>query len=100
MTDRSVRGDADNLFTDSVVALDPDTGQRKWHFQFTPNDGHDWDSAQDVILVDRMWRGEQRKILLHADRNGMFYVLCRTNVKLLAGTPYGHPDWERSVDGN
>ena len=45
--DRSVRGDLDNLFSDSVVALDPDTGQRKWHYQFTPNDGHDWDSAQD-----------------------------------------------------
>ena len=51
--DRSVRGDLDNLFSDSVVALDPDTGQRKWHYQFTPNDGHDWDSAQDLILVDR-----------------------------------------------
>ena len=51
--DRSVRGDLDNLFSDSVVALDPDTGQRKWHYQFTPNDGHDWDSCQDVVLVDR-----------------------------------------------
>ena len=51
--DRSVRGDLDNLFSDSVVAIDPDTGQRKWHYQFTPNDGHDWDSCQDVILVDR-----------------------------------------------
>ena len=51
--DRSVRGDLDNLFSDSVVAIDADTGQRKWHYQFTPNDGHDWDSCQDVILVDR-----------------------------------------------
>ena len=51
--DRSVRGELDNLFSDSVVAIDPDTGQRKWHYQFTPNDGHDWDSCQDVILVDR-----------------------------------------------
>ena len=52
--DRSVRGDGDNLFSDSVVALDPETGKRKWHFQFTPNDGHDWDSVQDMLLVDRM----------------------------------------------
>ena len=79
MTDRSVRGDGDNLFTDSVVALDPDTGQRKWHYQFTPNDGHDWDSTEDMMLVDRMWRGRMRKLLLHADRNGHFYVLDRTD---------------------
>jgi len=98
--DRSVRGNGDNLFTDSVVALDPDTGQRKWHFQFTPNDGHDWDSAQDVILVDRLWRGEERKLLLHADRNGMFYVLDRTNGKFLAGTPFVHQNWNRGLDVN
>jgi PQQ-dependent dehydrogenase (methanol/ethanol family) len=98
--DRSVRGDGDNLFTDSVVALDPDTGRRKWHFQFTPNDGHDWDSAQDVILVDRVWRGEERKLLLHADRNGMFYVLDRTNGKFLAGTPFVYQNWNRGLDAN
>ena len=70
--DRSIgpRGDLDNLFSDSVVALDADTGQRKWHYQFTPNDGHDWDSAEDMMLVDRVWRGQNRKLLLHADRNG------------------------------
>jgi alcohol dehydrogenase (cytochrome c) len=98
--DRSVRGNGDNLFTDSVVALDPDTGRRKWHFQFTPNDGHDWDSAQDVVLVDRMWRGEQRKLLLHADRNGMFYVLDRTNGKFLFGTPFVYQNWNTGLDAN
>jgi len=98
--DRSVRGDGDNLFTDSVVSLDPDTGRRKWHFQFTPNDGHDWDSAQDVILVDRVWRGEERKLLLHADRNGMFYVLDRTNGKFLAGTRFVYQNWNRGLDAN
>src|SRR6059036_2008432 len=77
-----------NLFTDSVVALDPDKGERKWHFQFTPNDGHDWDSTEDVLLVDRMWRGENRKLLLHADRNGTFYVLDRRNGTFLSGTPF------------
>jgi alcohol dehydrogenase (cytochrome c) len=98
--DRSVRGNGDNLFTDSVVALDPDTGQRKWHYQFTPNDGHDWDSTEDVILVDRMWHGQSRKLLLHADRNGIFYVLDRTNGKFLSGTPFVYQNWNRGFDPN
>jgi alcohol dehydrogenase (cytochrome c) len=96
--DRSVRGDGDNLFTDSVVALDPDTGRRKWHYQFTPNDGHDWDSVQDVILVDRMWRGQNRKLLMQADRNGMFYVLDRTNGTFLSGTPFVYQNWNTGFD--
>ena len=98
--DRSARGELDNLFSDSVVAIDLDTGQRKWHYQFTPNDGHDWDSAQDVVLVDRMWRGEMRKLLLHADRNGHFYVLDRTNGRFLSGTPFVYQNWNRGFDAN
>ena len=98
--DRSVRGDGDNLFSDSVVALDPDTGLRKWHFQFTPNDGHDWDSAQDVMLVDRLWRGQNRKLLLHADRNAMFYVLDRSDGKFLSGTPFAYQNWNKGLDEN
>jgi PQQ-dependent dehydrogenase (methanol/ethanol family) len=98
MTDRSVRGDGDNLFTDSVVALDPETGRRKWHYQFTPNDGHDWDSTEDMVLVDRMWRGRNRKLLMHADRNGHFYVLDRTNGAFLAGTPFIHQTWNKGFD--
>ena len=98
MTDRSVRGDGDNLFTDSVVALDPDTGQRKWHYQFTPNDGHDWDSTEDMVLVDRVWHGRQRKLLLHADRNGHFYVLDRITGEFLAATPFIHQTWNSGFD--
>jgi alcohol dehydrogenase (cytochrome c) len=96
--DRSVRGDLDNLFSDSVVAIDPDTGQRKWHYQFTPNDGHDWDSCQSVVLVDRPWRGGMRKLLLHADRNGMFYVLDRTNGQFLSATPFVYQNWNSGFD--
>src|SRR5262249_33068987 len=96
--DRSVRGTLDNLFSDSVVAIDPDTGQRKWHYQFTPNDGHDWDSCQDLVLVDRVWHGQPRKLLLHADRNGMFYVLDRTNGAFLGATPFVYQNWNTGFD--
>jgi PQQ-dependent dehydrogenase (methanol/ethanol family) len=98
--DRSVRGDLDNLFSDSVVAIDPDTGQRKWHFQFTPNDGHDWDSCQAVVLVDRVWRGQPRKLLLHADRNGFFYVLDRASGAFLGATPFVYQNWNAGFEPN
>ena len=90
----------DNLFTCSVLALDPDTGQRKWHYQFTPNDTHDWDSTEDLVLVDRMYHGQNRKLLLHADRNGVFYVLDRTSGKLLSATPYVRTSWVDHWDQN
>jgi alcohol dehydrogenase (cytochrome c) len=95
---RSLRGDLDNLYSDSVIALNPDTGKLRWHYQFTPNDGHDWDSQQALILVDRMWRGRQRKLLLHADRNGHFYVLDRTNGEFLSGTPFIYQNWNAGFD--
>jgi alcohol dehydrogenase (cytochrome c) len=99
--DREIRGDGlDNLFTCSVVALNPDTGQRVWHYQFTPNDGHDWDSVQDMVLVDRVWHGQPRKLLLHADRNSMFYVLDRTNGALLQATPFVYQNWNTGFDTN
>jgi alcohol dehydrogenase (cytochrome c) len=98
--DRSARGDGDNLFSDSVIALDPDTGTRKWHYQFTPNDGHDWDSAQAMVLVDRVWHGQPRKLLMHADRNGMFYVLDRTDGRFLAATPFVYQNWNTGFDAS
>ena len=98
--DRTARGEMDNLFSNSVVALDADTGQLKWHYQFTPDDGHDWDSVQDMVLVDRAWRGQQRKLLMHADRNGHFYVLDRTNGKFLSGTPFIYQNWNGGFDAN
>ena len=97
--DRTIRGDGlDNLFSCSVVALDADTGVRKWHYQFTPNDGHDWDSTEDMVLVDRVWHGRPRKLLMHADRNGMFYVLDRTTGAFLQATAYVYQNWNTGFD--
>ena len=73
----------DNLFTDCVLALDPATGKLKWYYQFTPHDTRDWDANEPNVLVDTKFRGENRKLLLHADRNGFFYVLDRITGKLL-----------------
>jgi alcohol dehydrogenase (cytochrome c) len=96
--DRSSRGDLDNLFSDSVVAIDPDAGQRKWHYQFTPNDGHDWDSCQAVVLADREWKGRPRKLLLHADRNGFFYAIDRVSGEFLGATPFVYQNWNAGFD--
>lgn len=73
----------DNLYTSSVVALNPKTGVLKWYYQFTPHDTHDWDAVQPMLLVDEVWQGRPRKLLMHGDRNGMFYVLDRTNGEFL-----------------
>ena len=90
----------DNLFSCSVVALDPATGKRKWHYQFTPGDSHDWDSTEDVLLVDRIFNGVKRKLLLQADRNGLYYVLDRTNGKFLLGKPFVRQTWNAGFDEN
>jgi alcohol dehydrogenase (cytochrome c) len=78
----------DNLYTDSVVALDPATGALKWHFQFTPHDVWDYDAQEPLALVDTTWNGSPRKLLVQANRNGFFYVLDRTDGRFLFGTPY------------
>lgn len=90
----------DNLFTCAVVALEASTGKRRWHFQFTPHDTHDWDSNETPVLVDRMFRGRQRKLLLHADRNAFFYVLDRTNGQFLLGSPFARQTWAKGLDEN
>ena len=73
----------DNLYTSSVVALEAKTGHLKWYYQFTPHDTHDWDAVQPMVLVDEMWERKPRKLLFHADRNGIFYALDRTNGQVL-----------------
>lgn len=78
----------DNLYSDSMLALDPETGRLKWYFQYTPHDVWDWDAQQPAVLVDASWEGQPRRLLLHANRNGFFYVLDRTNGKLLLAKPF------------
>jgi alcohol dehydrogenase (cytochrome c) len=78
----------DNLYTESVLALDPKTGKRKWYFQFTPHDVHDFDAMAPSALIDTEWQGKQRKLLVQANRNGYMYVLDRTDGKFLYGAPY------------
>jgi alcohol dehydrogenase (cytochrome c) len=86
----------DNLYTDSVIALDADTGALKWHYQFTPHDEFDYDSTQVPVLADIAWQGQTRKALLFANRNGVFYVLDRTTGQFLKATPFTKVNW---VDG-
>ena len=88
----------DNLYTDSVVALDADTGSLKWHFQFTPNDAYDYDSVQVPVLVDMNWRGPAAKLMLWANRNGFFYVLDRVTGRFLSGTPFVKVNWASHLD--
>ena len=77
----------DNLYTDCDLALDAKTGKLLWYFQFTPHDLHDWDATEPLVLVDAPFHGSQRKLLLHANRNGFLYVLDRTNGRLLQASP-------------
>ena len=90
----------DNLFSDSFVALNADTGERRWHFQFTPHDIHDWDATQVPVLIDGTFRGKRRKMVVTANRNGFFYVLDRANGKFLQGKPFVKQTWARGLDDN
>jgi alcohol dehydrogenase (cytochrome c) len=88
----------DNLYTDSVVALNPDTGELKWHFQFSPHDPYDYDSVQVGVLADINWKGTPTKALLWGNRNGFFYVLDRTNGRFLSATPFVKVNWASGID--
>src|SRR5579872_1093939 len=78
----------DNLFTNCILAMNPDTGKLKWHYLFTPHDLHDWDATEPPVLIDTKYRGQDRKLLLFANRNGFFYVLDRTNGEVLLAKPF------------
>jgi alcohol dehydrogenase (cytochrome c) len=88
----------DNLYSDCMIALDPDTGAKKWHFQYTPHDENDWDSTQTPILSEVMVRGESRKVVVLANRNGFYYALDRISGKFLAGQPYVKQTWASGLD--
>lgn len=91
----------DNLYTNSVLALRPQTGEMVWYYQFTPHDTHDWDAQQPTVLVDAEFQGKPRKLMLQSSRNGMFYVLDRTNGKvLLAEKTYDRVNWLEGLDEN
>ncbi len=88
----------ENLYTCSIVALNPDTGKLVWAFQPSPHDTHDWDAAETPVLVDGMFHGKPRKMLLQSSRNGYFFVLDRTDGKSLLTVPFGPVDWSLGVD--
>jgi alcohol dehydrogenase (cytochrome c) len=88
----------DNLYTNSLLALDPATGARKWHFQFTPHDTHDWDSNHVPVLADVTIGGARRKVVMVANRNGFFYVLDRVTGALVLGKPFTSTPWARELD--
>jgi alcohol dehydrogenase (cytochrome c) len=91
--------EGDNLYTDSVVALDAKTGALRWHFQFTPHDIHDWDAQETPALVDVNWKGQPRKLLLQANRNGFFYVLDRVTGEFLLGKQFLKKlNWAEGLD--
>lgn len=96
VSDDRYRG-GDNLFTDCILALNPGTGKLKWHYQTTPHDVHAWDTTEPLALVDAPYRGIPRKLLLHADRNGFFYVLDRAEGQLLLATPFVHVTWASGI---
>jgi len=90
----------DNLYTCSVVAVDADTGELRWYFQFTPHDTHDWDANQIPVLIDAEFGGRQRKLLAMANRNAFYYVLDRESGEFLVGTPYSRQTWAEGLDEN
>ena len=88
----------DNLYTCAVLALDPKTGKIKWHYQFSPNNPFDYDSVAEMVLADMNVEGKPTKVLMDANRNGFFYVLDRTNGKLLTANPYVKVNWATGID--
>jgi alcohol dehydrogenase (cytochrome c) len=88
----------DNPWTCSILAINPDTGQLAWGFQASPHDTHDWDAAEVPVLVDGTFRGEQRKMLMQASRNGYFFVLDRTDGESLLTAPFAAVNWAKTID--
>ena len=90
----------DNLYSDSVMSLNGDTGELVWHFQFTPHDVHDYDSIQIPILADINFQGSPRKVMMWANRNGFYYTLDRETGEFLIGKNYVTVTWAEGLDVN
>ena len=91
-------GGGDNLFLCSIVALDADTGRYKWHYQTVPGESWDFNSAMDIVSVDLDVHGQKVKTLMHAPKNGFFYIINRANGKLLSAKPFAKVTWATEVD--
>ena len=88
-----------NLYSDSLIAVDADTGKLKWYFQFTPHDTHDWDAQSWPVLIDMVHEGKPRKVVLHPNRNGFLYLLDRVTGEFLRATPFVDKlDWASGID--
>jgi PQQ-dependent dehydrogenase (methanol/ethanol family) len=87
----------DNLYTNCILALDPNNGRLKWYYQVTPHDVRDWDANAPLVLVDTQFEGQERKLLLHADKNGFFYVLDRTDGHVLLARPFVRMTWASGI---
>ena len=90
----------DNLYLASIVALNPDTGKYVWHYQETPGDNWDYTSTQSMILADITLNGQPRKVILHAPKNGFFFVIDRTNGKFISAKSYVDVNWATGFDAN
>ena len=93
-----LRGNGDNLFTASIVAVDADTGKYAWHYQLNPNEGWDYDNTMDIELADLNIGGKTRSVILHAPKNGFFYVLDRATGKLISAEKYAKATWADRID--
>jgi len=96
-SDEGAERRGDNLYSNAVLAINPDTGKLVWHFQFTPFDLHDWDATEVPVLLDATLDGKPRKLLVHADRNGFFYALDRTNGQFLFAKSYAGQNWAKDI---
>lgn len=90
--------EGDNLYTESIVALNPDTGKLAWYFQPSPHDTHDWDAVQTPVLFDGVWKGKPRKMVAQASRNGYFFVLDRATGEHLLTSPFIKTNWASGID--
>ena len=88
----------DNLYVCSILAVKPDTGELKWYFQMVPGDSWDFDSVQQMILADLTIKGQPRKVIMQANKNGFYYVIDRITGQFISGQPYSHVTWAKGLN--